>query len=145
MLPIHPVLLASFLWLSVYSANQDELFFHDVMVAGMVITGTAVLLVSVLWVATRNAGMSGILSLLALVGMAYYGWIFESLNGLVGGILPEGLFLLLWTALFLGAIVCIVAKRSRFEGLTKTLNIVTLALGHKVNFTSQDDKGDSTI
>ena len=128
MLPIHPVLLASFLWLSSYAANQDELFFRDVMAAGLVITGATALLVAVLWATTRNRGLSGIVAVLVVIGLAYYGRVFDGIEGLVGGGLSKGAFLALWCALFLGSLVYVVAKRSQYEGLTKTLNIVSLAL-----------------
>ncbi|MEM7224001.1 MAG: sulfatase-like hydrolase/transferase [Pseudomonadota bacterium] len=128
MLPIHPVLLASFLWLSSYAANRDELFFHDVMGAGLAITGAAMLLVGLVWSLTRNAGLSGVLALIIIIGVAYYGRVFDGLDAALGGTLPNGVFLVLWCLLFLAAIGVIAAKRSRFESLTRSLNLVSLAL-----------------
>lgn len=126
--PFHPVLLAFFVWLSPYATNVDELFFDTVVTAALIIPMAAALLFALVWVGVCKRGTAGIVTTLLILFVTYYGYIFDWMDELFLGVLPNKLFMPIWTALFLIPILLVLRSSSDFKNVTKALNVSALAI-----------------
>ncbi|MFP6743988.1 MAG: hypothetical protein VCB77_02210, partial [Alphaproteobacteria bacterium] len=120
--------MATFVWLSPYAWNQNELFFRDILASAVTATVAAGVLLLVIGSALRDAGRAGVVVSLLLISLLYYGHADDAVTSLFGGAVPRGLFMALWTAFFVVAIGYYVVRRPGVESLTKSFNAFALGL-----------------
>jgi len=127
-IPYHSVLIAVYVCLSLYAANQDELFFDSVLAAIVIAITTAAIIVLLFWVAIGNGRAAGVVSTLIIVCLAYYGHVFDAIDDLMGGSAQDKIFMPIWVGLFLVPVVVSFIFRSRLENVTRLLNFSALVL-----------------
>lgn len=126
--PFHPLVVATFVCLSPYAWNQNELFFRDILASAVTATVAAGVLLLIISAALRDAGRAGVVVSLLLIGLLYYGHADDAMTSLLGGAAPTGLFMALWTALFVVAMGYLVVRRPDVANLTKLCNAFALGL-----------------
>jgi hypothetical protein len=127
-IPFHSVLIAVYVCLLPYAANQDELFFDSVLSAIVIAITAAAVLVSLIWVALGNGCAAGVMSTLIIVCLAYYGHVFDAIHDLTGGSVQDKIFMPIWLGLFLIPVVLSFSFRSRLDNVTRVLNVSALVL-----------------
>lgn len=148
--PFHPILLATYVWLSAYATNHDELFFDTVLVAGALATAAAAVLLLLIWVGVRRRAHAGVISTLLIVCLVYYGHAFDAIDTLMRGSLWNKIFMPIWVGSFLIPIILVLLKRSPFENLTKILNasaivLVLIPLSTLITAATMEDRPKTSV
>jgi hypothetical protein len=127
-LPLHPLLLAAFSVLSVYAGNLTEVLPVDLGgplgPLGRSVLGAAVVLGACALV-LRDWRRGAIVATAGVAAFAFFGRLAPELLG-VG--LPEGLQLVAWAVLLVGAVVFALRAGGALPTATLTLNVFTLIL-----------------
>jgi hypothetical protein len=136
--PFHPILLAILIWLSPYATNAQEVPFEQVATAAAVITAMAVIVLILAWRLTGRRNAAGLSVFLLILGLFFYGKVFDVANMWLLSQLPVLPFMLAWSALFLVAIVHVLRKKDDSANLTKILNVALLVMLVMPTLTSID-------
>ena len=127
--PYHTILIANCVWLSAFSANYEKLLFvHAVYNAALVAVTAAIILLSVLWIVLRNGRAAGVMATLIIIGVFYFGHIFDPIDGFSENAIPAGIFQAGWIAVFSFLLYRSYVKRDSLKNMTVLLNIATVII-----------------
>ena len=124
---IHPLLLAVFPILALYSHNMDKLTFSDTFVTLALSPGITLLVLLILWLIFRNAKKIGVIVSIYLILFFSYGLIVETMEGW-GMLFADRLMLALWTILLVIAVYVVVRARRDLHNMTVVLNSMAVCL-----------------
>ncbi len=124
---IHPLLLAVFPILALYSQNMDKLTFSDTFVTLALSPGITLLVLLILWLKFRNAKKIGVIVSIYLILFFSYGLIVEPMEGW-GMLFANRLMLALWTIFLVIAVYVVVRTRRDLHNMTVILNSMAVCL-----------------
>ena len=112
-----------------YSPNYEKLLFvHAVYNAALVAVTAAIILLSVLWIVLRNGRAAGVMATLIIIGVFYFGHIFDPIDGFSENAIPAGIFQAGWIAVFSFLLYRSYVKRDSLKNMTVLLNIATVII-----------------
>jgi hypothetical protein len=129
-LPIHPLLLALFPVLSLYSANVAEVSLRQALLPMLVVLTAAILLVLLAWLVLRDLRKASVLASLALVLCFAYGHIVTPVSDSSSTQLTNvaKVILVAWAVILAVAAYLVWKTRRDFRKLTVILNVVSAVM-----------------
>ena len=127
-LPFHPVLLAIYFCLALYAHNIHELYFSEVQRALALAAISGFFVTVVFCCLLRSLVAGGIAASLLIVCLAAYGYVYDTIENLIGGSAAEPYFMLIWIGCFAIGISRSFIHRSKLIALNGLMNCIALAM-----------------
>ncbi|MCB2213796.1 LTA synthase family protein [bacterium] len=124
----HPILLALYSVLALFSTNLGEMIFQTTLRSFGFASLVALIVLGAFYLVCRNWQKAGIAATWTLLLFFTYGHVYNLLKGSVPLLARHRYLLLLWGLVFILGLLLIIYKINQPKVITKIFNIVTLAL-----------------